>query len=120
MSGNQIIIFDGKCDLCARSVQFIRSHDSQNRFECVPAQSPAGQDLQAKHGIDALAANTLVLIQDGEPLTRSEAALAISRQLDGRWKALGRLSFLPRRMRDGIYRLVARNRQNPLFRILMI
>ena len=61
-------------------------------------------------GFDPADAKTFVLIADGRPYVRSDAAIRISRYLSGPWKLLGVVRFIPRPIRDGLYNVVARNR----------
>lgn len=105
-----IVIFDGRCNLCESSVAFIVRRDAAARFRFAPAQSPAGQALQARHGLDALEHETMILIKDGRVHTRSDAAIEIARGLDGPWKLLAALRLVPRFLRDRAYAFVARNR----------
>ena len=110
MSRDLIIIYDGICGLCSASVRFVLEHDRAGRFAFVPAQSPLGQRLEREHGIDALATGTLVLLDHGQVRTRSDAVAAIGRRLDGVWRILGWLRFLPPRLRDWAYTQIAKRR----------
>lgn len=106
----RLVIFDGVCNLCESSVNFIARRDSDGRFFFTPAQSPLGADLLERFGIDAERLDTVVLVKNGRALTRSTAALAIASELDGPWKLLGAFSLVPRPLRDLLYRTVARYR----------
>ncbi|MCO5167324.1 MAG: DCC1-like thiol-disulfide oxidoreductase family protein [Planctomycetes bacterium] len=118
-----LLLYDGECGLCARSVQWVLERDPSPpegaALRFAPLQGPTAAPLLARHGIAAdprRGFDSLVLVLDpGGPeeraLTRSEAALAIGRYLGGRWAALARLARLvPRALRDLVYALVARNR----------
>jgi predicted DCC family thiol-disulfide oxidoreductase YuxK len=104
-----LIVYDGVCVLCSRSIRFVAAHDPAGRFRFVPLQSRFGQLLASKHGISVDQPETFVAIVDGVASFRSEAALAIAAKLDGlRWAKV--LRVVPRAVRDAIYDLVARNR----------
>src|SRR5262245_61654778 len=105
-----IMIFDGVCVLCERSVQFILAHESAPTIRFVPLQSPAGARMMREHGFSAEDAKTFVLVVDGRSYVRSEAAIRVARYLRRPWSMLGIVRVFPRGLRDWAYNLVARNR----------
>lgn len=105
-----IVLFDGSCDLCNGTVQFILRHDEPGRFRFASQQSPAGRALLDRHGVAPLP-DTVVVIDGDRVLVRSDAVVHILRGLGGVWPAIAGLARLvPRRVRDGAYDLVARHR----------
>ena len=107
---NDVVIFDGVCNLCDHSVKFILNHEADQTLRFTPLQSPAGARLMREFGFDPDDAKTFVLIADGRPYLRSDAAIRISLYLSGAWRLLGAVRFIPRPIRDGLYNVVARNR----------
>lgn len=107
---NDIVIFDGVCNLCARSVQFILRHESGPHFTFSPLQSSAGARLLAEYGFPATNVESFVLISDGRVYARSTAALRIARRFKGAWRLLGILWLVPRPVRDAVYDYIARRR----------
>jgi len=105
-----IVIFDGVCNLCARSVQFILRHEARPQFMFSPLQSAAGVRLLSTHGFPASNVESFVLVSDGKVYTRSTAALRIARHFKGAWQLLRVLWLIPRPLRDLAYDFVARNR----------
>ena len=105
-----IVIFDGVCNLCARSVQFILRHESEPRFLFSPLQSAAGARLLRSHGFPTSDVASFVLLSDGKVYTRSGAALHIARHFKGPWQLLRVLWIVPRPLRDLLYDYIARNR----------
>jgi predicted DCC family thiol-disulfide oxidoreductase YuxK len=105
-----IMIFDGVCHLCTRSVKFILAHESAPTLRFVPVQSAAGARMMREFGLSAEDARTFVLVVDGKPYVRSEAAIRVARYLRPPWRALGGIRVLPRAFRDWGYDVVARNR----------
>ena len=104
-----ILFYDGACGLCDRSVRWIMQRDRAQRIRFAPLQGKTYADLGHTDKPDDL--STIVALIDGELLTRSDAALAIGRELGGLWKLLARLaSIVPRPVRDACYRLIARHR----------
>lgn len=104
------LLFDGVCNLCSGSVQFILKRDTRGRFRFASLQSDAGRRLMTGHGLDPDALSSVVLIEDGRAYQESAAALRIARHLPGAWKLLRVFTVIPRPLRDAIYRLIARNR----------
>lgn len=105
-----IVLFDGVCNLCNGSVQFILRRDPAGTFRFASLQSDLGQRLLSEHGLDPKALDS-VLVLDGDRLYReSDAALRVARDLKGAWKALTVFRAVPRPVRDWAYRLIARNR----------
>jgi len=105
-----LIIFDGVCNLCEASVNFIIRHDKDGVFRFVPSQSELGDALQQQYNINTAALDTVVLIRDGEHFTESDAAVRIAAALDGPWRLLGLGRWVPRPVRDWAYRRIANNR----------
>ncbi|HEV2843602.1 MAG TPA: thiol-disulfide oxidoreductase DCC family protein [Thermoanaerobaculia bacterium] len=105
-----IVLFDGVCNLCSTSVQFILQRDPTGKFRFASLQSDLAQRLLTEHGLDPKALDSVVVI-DGDHLYReSDAALRIARDMKGAWKALAVFRVIPRSVRDWAYRLIARNR----------
>jgi len=105
-----IVLFDGVCNLCNRSVQTILRHDRQARFRFASLQSPVGERLRVELGIDREKVDSVILVEGGRWYKESDAALRIARGLGGPWKALEIFRLIPRPLRDAAYRLIARNR----------
>ncbi|WP_348675522.1 thiol-disulfide oxidoreductase DCC family protein [uncultured Abyssibacter sp.] len=105
-----IVLFDGTCNLCSFWVGFILKTDRNAVFRLAPVQSEAGQSLLRRWGFPTDRYDTLVVIADGRSYSRSGAVLRIVRDLPAPWRWLRVAGWLPRPMRDGIYRLVARHR----------
>ena len=107
---DNVVIFDGVCNLCARCVKFILDHEADQTLRFAALQSPAGARLMRELGFDPEDARTFVLIADGKPYVRSDAAIRVSRYFRGAWKLLGAVKIIPRPIRDWAYDSVARNR----------
>ena len=105
-----IVIFDGVCNLCARSVKFILDHEAAPVLRFTPLQSPAGARLLRELKFDPADAKTFVLIADGKAYVKSDAAIRVASYLSGAWKLAGAVKIIPRPIRDRMYDVVARNR----------
>lgn len=105
-----VVLFDGVCNLCNGAVQFIIRRDKRGRFCFASLQSDVGQGLLRGHGVAPHGLYSMIVVEDGVLYERSDAALRIARRLPGLWPVLGVFGVLPRRMRDGLYNFVAKNR----------
>lgn len=106
-----LILFDGVCNLCERSVMFIIRNDRAGHFRFCSLQSDAAKTIldEYKHGNDTLA--SVLLLSNGELYKRSRAALRIARHLDGLWPAFYYLFFwVPTFVADPIYNFVGKRR----------
>lgn len=110
-----IILFDGQCGLCARSVQFIAARDRTGNFRFATLHGPTAARECARLGVTRpippnADPGTMILIDGDQALLRSDAALAIAARLTLPWRLFTALRVVPRPLRDGVYRWVARNR----------
>jgi predicted DCC family thiol-disulfide oxidoreductase YuxK len=107
---NPIILFDGICNLCNRSVQFVLKYDKQKLFRFASLQSNAGQRLLKEYNLSETVFNSFVLIQNGKTYLKSTAALMVAKQLGGVIKILYAFIIVPALIRNGIYNAIAKNR----------
>lgn len=107
---HSIIIFDGICNFCNSSVNFIILRDYKDTFKFAPMQPSTGQQMLAIYDISSDNIDTFLLVQNGNAFIKSDAALAIAQELKKPWNYLVVLKFIPRPIRDYFYSLLARNR----------
>jgi len=105
-----IILFDGVCGLCARSVLFVIRHETYPIFRFAAFQSETGRQLCLRHKIDPELPDSLVVISENKALFRSDEVIAIANQLGGLWRGLAFLRLVPRSWRDWCYGIIAQNR----------
>ena len=104
-----IVLFDGICNFCNGSVNFIIDRDPAGYFKFATLQSEAGLELQAKYAIgDDI--DSIILIEDDAAYIYSSAPLRIAPRLSGAWWLFGVLWIIPKTIRDYFYRMFARNR----------
>ncbi len=106
----KIVLFDGLCNLCSRSVQFILKHDKKDQFLFGSLQGKAGMEYLQKFNLPADTFNSFLLIDQDRLYTRSSAALHMLKHLGNGWKLLYAFILVPQFVRDGIYNIVAKNR----------
>jgi predicted DCC family thiol-disulfide oxidoreductase YuxK len=105
-----IILFDGVCNLCQKSVQFVISKDTANQFKFASLQSPIGQQLLAQHQLSTTDMSSFVLLKNTQIYVKSDAGLQVLKTLGYPWRLLYVFILLPKGIRDAVYRFVARNR----------
>jgi predicted DCC family thiol-disulfide oxidoreductase YuxK len=120
LGGRLLVIFDGHCGFCNRSVRWFLRKDREDRMRFVASESPLVTGLLVRYGLGAqgaeLGLNTIVVVRDagGENervFTRSEAAREMLKELPQPWRAAGVvLGWIPRAVRDLGYRVIARVR----------
>ena len=105
-----VVLFDGVCNLCNGAVVFIIERDPRARFRFGALQSEAAAALLALTGVRDALPDSMVLVEKRRLYVRSQAALRIARGLRFPWWLLSVFVLLPRRLRDGMYDIVARHR----------
>lgn len=105
-----IVLFDGVCNFCNASVNFVIARDKAGYFKFAPLQSEIGEELRTRHGIDKVETDSVIVIENERVYTHSSAALRIARHLDGIWSWTYVFVIVPKPIRDLLYRLFARNR----------
>jgi predicted DCC family thiol-disulfide oxidoreductase YuxK len=100
-----IVLFDGVCNLCNGSVQFIIRHDTKDyfRFDSLQSHNQKGNRIPEDY-------DSIILIENGKHYYRSTAALRITRRLNGLWKLLYIFIIVPPFIRNAVYDFIARNR----------
>ena len=105
-----ILLFDGVCNLCNNSVQFILKRDKKRQFVFGSLQGEAGQALLKKFNLPKENFHTFVLIEGDRVYTRSTAALRIAKHLGRGWQVVYGLVIIPRPLRDAVYGWISKNR----------
>ena len=107
----KIILFDGICNLCNSSVQFIIKNDTKDTFRFVAIQSDLGQQILNYIGVDVFKANSIILyISQKEYYTKADAAFLIAKELKGTISILYYLIVMPKFIKNNIYDFIAKNR----------
>jgi predicted DCC family thiol-disulfide oxidoreductase YuxK len=105
-----VILFDGICNLCNASVQFIIKRDHQSYFKFAALQSEAGITLQKEYKLPLNKWNSVILINNGKVFDRSSAVLNIVKKLSGPLSLLYIFIIVPPFLRNFIYDRIAENR----------
>lgn len=106
----KVVFYDGECRFCSAVVNFIIDHNSKRDIFFASLQSELGQKTLYELGMPSDELSTIICKIDGRTLKKSTAVLEISKYLDGGWKHLTKLLFIPRFIRDFGYDMVAKFR----------
>ncbi|MBV1870080.1 MAG: DUF393 domain-containing protein [Gammaproteobacteria bacterium] len=106
----KVILIDGMCTLCEYSVRWIQCHDKAQQFQYIPVQSDEGKGYVEKYGVELANIETVLYITEKDVFRRSDAFFEILAELDAWPRSLLFLRRIPKPLRDGLYRLIAKNR----------
>lgn len=98
-----IILYDGVCNLCTRSVQFVIERDAHKQFRFASLQSKTADELLGPHANAEERLESMVLIVDQKVHRKSTAALLTAKRLNGLWPLLSIFLIIPRAIRDVVY-----------------
>lgn len=105
-----IIFYDGVCNFCDSTVQFILRFDKKKKFHFCALQSEYGQQILKNHGFQQVEMDTIVMLYEGKVLTQSTAVLTTMKVLGGIFSLGYGFIIFPSFIRDWLYSLFARNR----------
>jgi predicted DCC family thiol-disulfide oxidoreductase YuxK len=109
--GKRIILFDGLCNLCEASVQFVIKHDNSDQFRFVALQSDLGQKIIVHIGINSKNIDSVLLYEPGVAYYyKSNAALQVAKNLGGLFHLGTVFRIIPTTLRNALYDYVAKNR----------
>ncbi|MGH7667878.1 MAG: thiol-disulfide oxidoreductase DCC family protein [Gemmatimonadaceae bacterium] len=114
MSQGPVLLYDGRCALCSRTVLFVLRHERTHTLRFAPLTGRLARDVIQRRA-ELAGVDSVVWVEDpdapGErPLTGSEAVLRLARYMGGPWRALAVGRIVPRVWRDRLYELLARHR----------
>lgn len=101
-----VILFDGTCAFCERSIRFIATRDDGS-FKFGASQTNEARALLRRFGTDRETARSIILIENDRVYLRSDAVLGIVRHMRAPWKYFAVFRVVPRPLRDVVYRVVA-------------
>ena len=111
MNTNQkIVLFDGVCNFCNSSVNFIIDHDKNNRFKFAALQTEAGQELLKKFDLPTKNFDSFILVDGDKCYKKSSAALRVVKEFPGLWKLLYAFIIIPPFVRNIFYNIISKNR----------
>lgn len=107
----KIILFDGVCNLCNNSVQFVIKHDTKDIFRFISLQSDLGIKILKHIGVNPELTDSVVLYEPGKAYYyKAEAALHIIAEFGGVYKLLSLIKIFPKFILNWAYDFIAKNR----------
>ena len=106
----KIVFFDGNCPMCHSWVKRIIRSDPDKIFHFAPLDSETAKQLLSPLLPAYIKEDTLVYYDEGTIYLRSDAALRIFKDLGFPYAALSGFKFVPKFMRDNVYRWIANRR----------
>jgi len=105
-----IILYDGHCNLCNTSLQFIMKRDKNRIFQYLPLQSEKVDEILPGYIAIEKIPDSVILIEKGQLYSKSEAFFRILPYLGKRYKLLLVFKIIPKMINDKIYDWIASNR----------
>jgi predicted DCC family thiol-disulfide oxidoreductase YuxK len=106
----RVILFDGVCNWCNASVNFVMDRDPHGQFKFGTLQSEPGQRILQELHLSTEDFETFLLLERGRVFAKSTAALRIARHLSGFWRLFHLFIVVPPPLRDAVYNYIARRR----------
>lgn len=110
MESPKVVLFDGVCNLCNSSVQFLIRNDKSNKLKFASLQSDFGQNVLLDYHKDSNDFDSFIYLRDNRLLEKSTAALYVIKDLGGIYSVLFVFIFVPAFIRNALYSYVAKNR----------
>jgi predicted DCC family thiol-disulfide oxidoreductase YuxK len=109
-NSKSIVYFDGVCNLCESSVQFIIRKNKKKNIQFASLQGSHGQAFLIENNFNTSEFSSLVYVEKGKIYAKSSGALRITKQLKGLWPLMICFLIVPKFIRDAVYNYVAKNR----------
>lgn len=109
MNDSPVILFDGVCNLCTASVQFVIRHDKKDIFKFASLQSAYGEKILGQNP-EIAGLDSFLLKENNRVYSRSTAALKVAKKLGGAWPLLYAFIIIPPFIRNAVYDWISANR----------
>ncbi len=110
MKEKNILLFDGVCNLCNGTVNWLIDHDPEGKLYFCSLQSEKGQAILEQFGLEKKDFQSVIFLKNNTLYQKSDAALEVLKTLGGFWKILYFFKIVPLPIRNYFYDLIARNR----------
>ena len=107
---NKILLFDGECNLCNSTVQFVIERDKKALIKFTSLQSIQGKKIMIEQNIPEHYIDSIIYFENEVVYYKSTAALKLFRNLDGLWKLTYIFIIVPNFIRNWVYSFIAKNR----------
>lgn len=109
MNNSPVLLFDGYCNLCVSSVQFVLKHEKRPVIRFASLQSDFGKKIKEKHGV-LENIDSLILFENDQVYYYSDAVLKLCGHLGGLWPVFKIAYIIPKFIRNAMYKYIAKNR----------
>ncbi len=110
LAPQHLVIYDGVCNLCSKSVQFILTRNGKRNIIFTAAQGAYAHHVLAQYGMQPAVLNSVVYINNGKVYKQSAAVLHICKQLSGLWPLMYAFIIVPPIIRNAVYNYIAKHR----------
>jgi len=107
---NDVILFDGVCNLCNGAITFIINRDRKNHYRFASLQSDIGALYLEKHSLNPKETDSIILIRGEHAYVKASAVLRIAQKMSGLWPLLYVFMIIPKFISNAVYDYIARNR----------
>jgi predicted DCC family thiol-disulfide oxidoreductase YuxK len=111
-----ILLFDGECGFCNRTVQFFLDREKNSKMHFAPLESDLGKKLRKYFEIDPQL-DSLILIKKHSAYIKSCAALRMAPYMKGAWPLLAAFVVIPPFIRNLVYDFIAKRRKKIFGRV---
>lgn len=109
ITAKPIVFFDGECVMCNGFVDLLLQIDPSGKLAIAPLQGQTASQLLPPLPADR--EDWSIYFKSGTHLyQQSDAFLQVCQRMGGPWLVFCLAWLVPRPLRDGIYRIIARNR----------
>lgn len=108
--GRPVVLFDGICNFCNASINFLLRWDPDGVIRFSAMQSETGRRLLKRHGLSERDFETFIVLDGDQVLAKTAAIVHLARYLGPPWRLASTFLLVPQALRDGAYDLIARNR----------
>jgi len=107
---NPVVLYDGDCGLCSKSVRWLIDHDPGHTLRYAPLQGETAAQLRTEHPSIPQTIDTVVFVDHGRVYLRTKALFRVTRYLTSPWRWAWHLRWIPAFLLDLGYRVVAKAR----------
>ena len=110
-----LVLYDGVCALCNRTVQYLLDRDLRGLLRFAPLQGETAAEVWTRHSGQDPGLKSIVYVRgfgtpDERLFFRSRAVLEILSDLGGKWRVPALAKWIPGPLRDAIYDWIAARR----------
>ena len=110
MKEKPTLLIDNECPFCSKTMYYVSKRGGENKFNFLSLYSEEGRKILSENGFQENYNKSVVLVEDGEVYTKSDAALKVTRKLNGIFPVFYWFKIIPKTVRDSVYEFISRHR----------